>query len=404
MARLLFVTSRLPYPPREGHQLRSWHLLRAAAAGHQVDLLSLCRPDDPGVPPEPLRSCVDRLETVPVPALADPATVLRLAGASLRRDGAWLPARYVDADLRRRFRRLAAQADLVHLDILAVAALQDSLERACPVVLDEHNVEHELLLARAAIEPSAWRRRLLGWQAYRLRAFEADACRRASRVLACSAVDATRLQALAPQGAIEVIPNGVDLDALRPDGGASEQEGRLVFVGQMSWFPNRDGVQWFTAEVLPRIRARTAAHLEVVGQRAGLPDPPGDDPGWRYAGFVDDLRAEVLRAAVFVVPLRAGSGTRLKLLEAMALGKAIVSTRIGAEGIALEHGEHALLADGPEEFAAAVCRLLADAPLRRRLGAAARGLAERHYGWDAIGGRLREIYGELLAPRAARQR
>jgi polysaccharide biosynthesis protein PslH len=179
-----------------------------------------------------------------------------------------------------------------------------------------------------------------------------------------------------------------------------------VFVGQMGWFPNRDGIEYFLAQILPLVRRRCAARLTVIGHRGGMQAPAGLEDAVEFTGFVDDLRAPVHAAQVYVVPLRAGSGTRLKLLEAMAMGKAIVSTRIGAEGLGLVDGEHALLADRPEEFADAVCGLLQD-PLRRQtLGAAARTLAERQFGWNAIGRRLLGIYDEVLsAPlRAASQR
>jgi polysaccharide biosynthesis protein PslH len=403
MARILFVTSRLPYPPREGHQLRSWHLLRAAAQQHEVDLLSLRRPDDAPLPAPELQAVVRRLVCEPLPALRDAATVVRMMEASAR-GGAWLPARYVTPGLRRQFRALAAGSDLVHLDILAVAALQAELDPATPVVLNEHNVECELLAARSQIETSAWRSRLWRWQARRLRLFEAAACRRAARVLACSAADAARLQSLAPRSLIDVVPNGVDLAAFAPDPAVAEAPDTLVFVGNLGWFPNRDGVEHFLERTLPRIREQRPARLTVVGHRAGVEAPPGIAAAVDFPGFVDDLRATVLRAAVYVVPLRAGSGTRLKLLEAMAMAKAIVSTPIGAEGLGLIDGENALLADTPETFAAAVCRLLDDPALRARLGRAARALAERRFGWDAIGLRLCGIYDEVLgaAPRLAR--
>lgn len=402
MARILYVTSRLPYPPREGHQLRTWHLLRAVAQRHTVDLLSLQRPEDEPLPAPELQSTVQQLVCEPLPRLQDPHTLMRLARASLRAD-AWLPARYVTPGLRARFHALVAGADLVHLDILAIAALQDEVPASTPVVLNEHNVESELLAARAQIEPVPWRQALWRWQARRLRRFETVACQRAARVLACSEPDALRLQSMAPRSRIEVVPNGVDLAHFAPDPSVPESPDSLVFVGNLGWFPNRDGIEHFLQQILPRIRERRAAQLTVVGNRAGF--EATSPAAVNFAGFVDDLRYTVRRAAVYVVPLRAGSGTRLKLLEAMAMGKAIVSTSIGAEGLGLADGETALLADTPEAFAEAVCRLLEDAPLRERLGRAARALAERRFGWDAIGLRLCGIYDEVLgaAPRLARQ-
>jgi polysaccharide biosynthesis protein PslH len=163
-------------------------------------------------------------------------------------------------------------------------------------------------------------------------------------------------------------------------------------------------MQWFLAEILPRIRAQRTAHLTLIGRSDGLQVPAALTEAVHCSGFVDDLRPLVQRAAVFVVPLRAGSGTRLKILEAMAMGKAIVSTRIGAEGIALVDGEHALLADTPDAFAEAVVRLQCDPALRRRLGTAARELVEHEYGWECIGQRMLALYRELLSSAASRRR
>jgi len=395
MARLLFVTSRLPYPPREGHQLRSWHLLRAAAAAHEVHLLCLQRPED-DEPHPVLRATVASVTTVPLPALRDASNALHAAWRSLAHGEPAIFARYDTAALRREFARLVRGADLVHLDILALAGLRDRVPAGVPVVLNEHNVESALLAARAPIETSRTKRAVLRWQARAAERFERRLLAACDRVLACSDTDAQRLRELAPSAQVEVVPNGVDLQAFPSFSEAEPVDRTLVFVGQMSWFPNRDGIADFMQSTLPRIRARCDARLQVIGHHGGMQAPAAVADAVEFTGFVDDLRPLVRDAAVYIVPLRAGSGTRLKILEAMAMGKAIVSTRIGAEGIGLRHGENALLADTPDEFTAAVCRLLADAQLRRRLGAAARCAAERDYGWDAIGERLRAVYASLL--------
>lgn len=405
MARLLFVTSRLPYPPREGHQLRSWHLLQAAAKQHQVDLLCLQRPEDPVEVDPVLRATVHSLKRVPVPSLRAPASLARMATRWLAHGQPLLSARYLSAPLRAEFRALAATADLVHLDILAVAGLLADVPVGVPVVLNEHNVEYQLLQAHASIETRRWRRPWLRWQARELERFERAACTAASRVLACSDIDAHKLVELAPEARVQVIANGVDLQRYAPRSPPNGDQRTLVFVGQMSWFPNHDGISDFMAHSLPLIRRQHPdVRLLVIGKDGGMRAPAGLESAVEFAGFVDDLRTRVLDAAVYVVPLRAGSGTRLKILEAMAMGKGIVSTRIGAEGIGLCDGVDALLADTPEDFAAAVCRLLDDRPLRMRLGAAARQRAEQHFGWEAIGTRLRAVYSDLLEARQASQR
>ena len=392
MARVLFVTGRLPHPPQEGHQLRSWHLLRAAAAaGHDVTLLSLVRPEEAG-PPSAELSRTASVQAVALPEMS--ALRSLVTAASVVRGRTLLEARYITGALTRAFERLVAGADLVHLDILAVAALIERVPPDLPVVFNAHNVESRLLAERVRSEPARWRRAVLASQVRRLARMERRVCSAADRVLACSDIDAERLQALAPAARVTVVPNGVDLAGFCPGADPAGDDRTLVFVGQMSWFPNRDGIEHFLAAVWPRIRQRHPARLRIIGRDGDTILPPA--PGVERTGFVADLRPLIESAAVYVVPLRVGSGTRLKLLEAMAMGKAIVTTRIGAEGLGLVDGTHALLADSPEAFAGAVARLLDDRALRLRLGLAARQLAEQRYGWDAIGARLNVIYADLL--------
>jgi polysaccharide biosynthesis protein PslH len=377
--------------------LRSWHLLRAAASQHEVHLLSLQRHDDPTEPAAELTDTVASFHAVPLPGLSNPPAALATAGRWLRERQPLLVARYLGSEMREEFVRRVRDVDLVHLDILPLAGLMPLIPDTTPVVLNEHNVESLLLQSRSEIESSSWRRMLLKKQVAALTRFERSACTIADRVLSCSEPDAIRLRELAPAADVHVVPNGVDLDFFNcPAAQAVGDDRTLVFVGQMAWFPNRDGIVDFIASTLPLIRERHDVRLQVIGKRDGLPDDAGTDAAVEFTGFIDDLRPAVRDAAVYVVPLRAGSGTRLKILEAMAMGKAIVSTRIGAEGIALQDGVNALLADTPADFAAAVCRLLQDRALRQRLGRAARELVEREYGWNAVGARMLRVYDSVL--------
>lgn len=398
MARLIFLTSRLPYPPCEGHQLRAWHLLKTLAAHHDVTLLSFLRSDDDLAQADPLRDVLHGLETFPIPSEHSRVALgSALARGTLTR-ASFLSAKYTSPALRKRLAALAREADLVHFDMLPLMAHADCVPAGVPIVLDAHNVEHLLLAKRAQIEAQPLARAFLRGQVSRLRAFEQSACNRADAVLACSDADADTLRGLAPGADVHVIANGVDVHANRPTPALHAPTGtKLVFVGQMGWFPNRDGVQWFLREVFPRIlAARPDAEFVLVGKADGFEAPAAVASQVRLAGFVPDLRPLVHDAAVYVVPLRAGSGTRLKVLEAMALGKAIVTTTIGSEGVALRHDHSALYADDAEAFAAATLALL-DSPQRAAsLGAAARACAEARYGWDRIGCELLDLYGRLL--------
>lgn len=402
MARILFLTSRLPWPPREGHQLRSWHLLKALAAQHEVVLLSFVRQDDDIAAADSLR---DRLSGVELFPIASDRSHLSSAAALLAGVVSQLPyiaVKYMSQALRQRLAVLARDADLVHFDMLPLMQHADCVEPGTPVGYNAHNVEHHLLRLRAGNESNPLARIYLRSQLKRLRAFETAACQRADVVLACSPIDAEALRELAPDSDVLVVPNGVDLDANLPrDAPALEPSRgntRLVFVGNMGWFPNRQGIAWFLDQVFPRIlRVRPDAELVVIGKCDGFRVPAAVAPHVRMAGFVDDLRPLVQAAEVYVVPLQSGSGTRLKVLEAMALGKAIVTTAVGSEGIDLKAGENALFADQPEAFAQAVLALLDDPQRRERLGSAARACAQASYGWDAIGEQLCGCYARLLA-------
>ncbi len=402
MSRLLVVTSRLPYPPREGHQLRSWHLLRALASQHEVTLLSFRRDEDVVAEIEPMREILASLETFPIPAEHSRRSLARALIKTLTTQEPYVAAKYHSQALRERVAQLSRDSDLVHFDMLPLMACADVVPVGIPVAYNAHNVEHLLLDKRIDIETRPAIRQFLRSQSPRLRKFERAACARADVVLACSDADALVLNEMAAGSAVHVVPNGVDLESNRPAPAGTTIRQQLVFVGQMGWFPNRDGVDWFLREVFPLILARKpGVEFVLVGKTDGLTAPPEVAHRVRLAGFVPDLRPLVHESAVYVVPLRAGSGTRLKVLEAMALGKAIVTTHIGSEGIALEHEHSAVYADDAESFAAATLALLDDPERAQALGTHARAAAEARYGWDAIGRDLLGHYDGLLARAAS---
>jgi glycosyltransferase involved in cell wall biosynthesis len=284
--------------------------------------------------------------------------------------------------------------DLVQLDSLDLAAYLPMLGDL-PVVCVHHNVESALLRRRADAE----RRTALRWyirhQAGLLQQLERQWCDRVACNVTVSAVDLVALRREAPAARFVEVPNGVDVNAFRPEPGAGRG---IVSVGGINWFPNRDALEHLAHDILPAVRAAAGDVATVWVGRA--------DDEWReryrarhgiqLTGYVPDIRPYVRDAACFVVPLRVGGGTRLKILDAWAMGKAVVSTSVGCEGLAAVDGENILIRDDPREFAGAVTRVLGDAALRIRLGHAARLTAERRYSWAAIGERMRRIYLDLL--------
>ena len=263
------------------------------------------------------------------------------------------------------------------------------------LVLDEHNIEYDVIRRTSEATKNLARRMYYEVNWRKLRRDELSAWLRFDGVVVTSSRDEQLLKCDAPHARTAVVPNAVDLSSFSPSD-APADPGTLLFLGVMNYHPNTDGVTYFVKEVLPKIRAaHPSVHLKVVGM-----DPPESirslaSPQIEVTGVVDDPRPYIDSATVMVVPLRVGGGTRFKIVEAMAKGKAIVSTRIGAEGIEAEHEKELLLADDADSFACEVVRLLSDPELAERLGRAGRQLAEQRYSWETAVRRLENFYEEL---------
>ena len=235
-----------------------------------------------------------------------------------------------------------------------------------------------------------------------MRRYEARACRQARLTVAVSEADRTLLAANAPGADIRAIPTGVDASYFHPNGTA-EKPARLVFTGSMDWYPNEDAIIHFMEAILPRLRRRIPGlTIAVVGRNPSERlKALGAAKGVQITGTVDDVRPYVAEAAVYVVPLRIGGGTRLKIFEALAMGKAVVSTSVGAEGLPMTPGQHFLQADSPEDFAKAVLALLEDVPRRRAIGEAGRRLVEARYSWAQVGREFERLCEEVASPHAS---
>jgi glycosyltransferase involved in cell wall biosynthesis len=301
--------------------------------------------------------------------------------------------------MRARIRRLHRRHayDLVLLDMLHLADYMDLFPHT-PVVLGEHNVEYVILKRRAENETRLLGRLYLRYQCTKLRRFEARACTRATHVIAVSAIDARLLREIAPLAHITVVPNGVDTAYFA---GADLPTSRvsLVYVGGFTWFPNQDAIQYFCDQMLPLIvKQIPTLVLTVIGKNpdSAVTRKIAATLHVRLAGQVDDIRPHVAAATVYIVPLRIGGGTRLKILDAMAMSKAIVSTSVGCEGLDVEDGRNIVIADAPERFADAVVRLMKDPERALELGRQGRMLAERRYDWSVLAADLLQVCSQAV--------
>lgn len=263
-------------------------------------------------------------------------------------------------------------------------------------VIVAHNLEHRIWERYFRNESNLLKKWYIGRQQKKVRRFEIESFASVDAVTAVSPVEAEEIVRHGKDLTVEVVPNGVDLDYFSSED-VETASSSMIFVGSMNWRPNQDAIQYFVREIFPLIKKDIKdAQATFVGQ-----DPPaailklGDIAGIEIVGRVDDVRPFVRKAAVYIVPLRIGGGTRLKILEAMAMKKAIVSTSVGAEGIAVAPDVNILIGDNPETFAAQVKKLITNRNLGQKLGNAGRELVEREYGWDRIAAALDNFLSRL---------
>jgi polysaccharide biosynthesis protein PslH len=406
--KILFVTPFLPSPPRFGGQRRLDGLMRSLTKTHEVSLISFTATD------EFKQMSLDAThqyckEVVVFPDMEfverrDKRVLQARSLASMHSFEHLLVARRVE--FLARLQQLIDRGgfDIVQVEFVQMAALKFQLapSRRFRTVLDEHNIEFDIVKRTAGAEVSAPRRLYSAIDWRKLRREEISAWRRFDGVSVTSERDGAILKELSPDTKLSVVPNGVDIELFQPPTSEPEPDS-LLFFGAMNYYPNADGLSYFLDRVFPLILAkRPATKLLVVGP---APDSVKrlQGPNVEVTGFVDAVEPYIDRAAAVIVPLRLGGGTRLKIVEAMAKAKAIVSTRVGAEGIDVIHGESALLADDPQGFATHVESVLADRELAKRLGAVARRLAEDRYSWPALVQGLERFYQQLLAAPATRR-
>lgn len=401
--RILFLTPQSLYPPQQGGALRSYNLLAGLAARHTVHLLSFLQAGERLPPDSPLHRLCARVETIPAPP---PRPWWRRLAATFLSPLPDMALRLPSQAFSSRLAEMLSQEryDIIQAESLEMAPfLLEAKGRAAGalLVLDDFNAEY-LLQKRAwetdARSPRRWPGALYSLvQWMKLRRYEAALARAVDLTIAVSEMDEASLRRIAPGAHFAVVPNGVDTaffsDAAKVGPAPDASPCDLVFTGKMDFRPNVDAALWFAREVLPRVRSEEAGvRFLIVGQS---PHPRlralAHEPAVKITGRVDDVRPYVARAAVYVVPMRIGGGTRLKVLEAMSMGKAVVSTTLGCEGYPVRDGVELIIADSPAEFARAVVRLLRDPEQRKRLGAAARAFAAR-YDWQTIVPRLEAAY------------
>lgn len=391
--KILFVQKQILFPHDTGAKIRVLNILRHLGTRHEITFLCGLRPGEE-VHLEKMHALGLRLETVP--ARESPRASLRFYRDLARNLFSPYPfsiSRNFDPALRARARALVAREsyDLVICDTVFMA--RQTMDLDVPArLLFQHNVE-SMIFQRHTQAAAGWlRSRYMALQWRRMRRFEADCGTHFGTIVAVSEQDRQTFAREYGWQHVQAIDTAVDVDYFQPNG-TPEQADRIVFIGSLDWLPNQDGVAFFVREVWPLIRrAKPQAIFRIVGRNpARSVRRLARAEGVEVVGTVPDVRPYLAAAPVIVVPLLVGGGTRIKIFEAMAMGKAIVSTSIGAEGLPVRSGEHLLLADTPADFALAVLQLLNDANCRARMGQAASRLVNAHYGSEVVARQFEQI-------------
>jgi polysaccharide biosynthesis protein PslH len=390
-----------------GGRIRSYHMVRELARRHEVTVVTFY-PRAADDQHHTIAREFKELITVPLdlPKPRSAGEYLNYAQLLFAPDP-YSMQKYYSPEVRRTIAELFRRErfDAVICDFIFPAGVVD-WKGPAPVLLFTHNVEAEVWERQYKVAKN-WLMKLMYWLEYRrLTAAEAKYAKLAAHVLAVSDSNC-RFFGRYTGGAenVTLLPTGVDTEFFRP-APSEEREGALVFTGSMDWLPNDDAMQWFYRDILPHIRAEEpGVETWMIGRNptGALRNLVDGDDRVHLTGRVDDVRPFMNRGSVYVLPMRSGSGTRLKVFEAMAAGKAMVSTRTGAEGLPVTHGENILLADDPLAFARHVVELLRSPELRRRLGSNARSLAERVGSWKSATDRLDEALHRVVSSVAVPQ-
>ena len=391
--KVLVLDEEIPYPLNAGKRIRTWNLLQRLAARHDVCLLCYGAPKDAVAASEAKGI---RLRTVrPQANLEGWRFYLALLRNLFSRYPFSVTKHYSDRFQRALDLLLEEESwDLIHCEWTPYARF---LRDGCrvPVVIATHNVESQIWARRATHSTNAIGRFFFRTQEWKMRSFERKVLRRAAMVTAVTPADAETFQSWGV-ASVSLVPNGVDLESFSfaPD---AERDDEILFLASLDWFPNVDALDYFLKDVFPLVRNVLAnATLRIVGRKPpdSLKQRLAGIAGVDFVGEVEEVNSFLDRAGIVVVPLRIGGGSRLKILEALAGAKAVVSTSVGAEGLGLVPGKHLLIADSPREFAKCICELSASPAARHRLGQNGRELMVERYGWNGIATRLETVWME----------
>lgn len=390
--KILFLAHLLPLPLDSGGKIKSYYTLKALAAKNEVRVLAYVRTDEERQLIPELQKICPVIETIPLER-SKFKQALDLFW-SLAKKKSFIIDRDFRSEMQAAFNAMVDnfKPDVVHVDHLQMAQFVD-FDSPYKTVLDNHNVEAMIIKRISETADSLGMRRFASIEWPKLQKYELDICSKCDLVLTVSEEDKATLQTDTNKANIHSVPIGVDMQYFdfvkrNPD------SKNILSIGTMYWPPNVDSMLYFSKEIFPLVKREIPdAILTIAGQKpVASIQALASDPSIRVTGYVDDSRTVARDCGVFIVPLRSGSGVRVKILNALAMGLPVVSTSIGAEGLDVISGKHLILADEPESFARAIIDVINNPDLANSIGASARELVGEKYSWDTVGKRLLDLY------------
>jgi glycosyltransferase involved in cell wall biosynthesis len=387
--RILWLKTELLHPVDKGGRIRTYNMLRELKRDHEITYLAL---DDGASGAEEKRLATEYShELICVPHRTAPKFspgFYRDLVANLASPLPYFMKKYESKGMRREIERLLKEQTF---DVMVCDFLQPSVNVPANLdvatVLFQHNVEAMIWKRHYELQKNPLKRAFLYDQWRKTWRYERSACQKFDLVVAVSAADEQQMREEYDLRRTAAVATGVDIDYFSPSGAITPEKHNIVFTGSMDWLPNEDAMQYFIREVMPLVRKEIPeVTLTVVGRNpyASLVELSKSDKSIVVTGRVDDVRPYIEKAAVYVVPIRIGGGTRLKIYEAMSMGKPVVSTTVGAEGLPVTNNEELVLADSASDFATALIRVFHDRDWAAALGGRAAKLVREKFGWRGV--------------------
>jgi polysaccharide biosynthesis protein PslH len=395
--KILWLTTKFPYPPDSGGKSVTYHTIKYLSLKHCT--ITLCTlSGGQGPIPEQFKKLVDI--HIPPSALKDKRNHVNLVANVFARKPYIIEEYHSEAAWEFISGLLESKSyDIIHCDHLHTAqyGVWAKENFRLPAVLTAHNVESILWQAASRVGHNLAKRAYCYLQGSKMRSYEAQIIGDYDGLVTLSLYDATQMKKLNPNVEPTVVPPGVDSQYFKP-ASIYKESGAIAFVGALDWLPNADGILWFTKHVWPKVKKRYAsAKLYVIGAGPSrVIRLLANDPDIIVTGYVHDVRSYLSKAQIFIAPLRIGSGVRIKVLHALAMGTAVVSTPLACQGIAVTNGENILIAETVDDFADSLVLLLTDEKQRKRLGQSGRQLVQRDYRWEDGTDRIYKLYQSIL--------